>query len=250
MATQTLEEAQAAIMQWANSEYFPKNPLLLKTPHNLKMLQLELTTIPVLTVANIAAAVARLTEQGKLEYADYVEPVAPAFILRNPDTHQPISTRDELNAFVDADSKNMRRLLYPNGKKSAEAEVAVNALLAQRPMPNAAKAAARQQKEAADKWGIKRLGSDKTELDRKTPPKFYEDTVGNANRAAADQERARMSIERLIQNFTAVSPSGRVDHGKTTEVRQRLRAIKVMLPHGQPDYVAMENAVGQVIRKY
>ncbi len=247
---QTIEQKQNVIKAWMVSEYFPRNPLLLSTPHNAAVIDRELDTIPVLSVPVVAAAVDRLRQQGKLEYADYVEPVAPVFVLTNPDTKQFISTRDELNAFVNADSKNMRRLLYPNGKKSVEAETEVNRLLTMKATPDAAKAAARQQKEAADKWGIKRRGSDDTELSKPTKPKFYEDTVGNANRAAAEQERARMSIDRLIQNFTVVSPSGRVDHGKTSEVRQQLRAIKFRLLDGQPDYVAMENAVGQAIRKY
>jgi len=194
-------------------------------------------------------AVKRLTAQGKLEYGPYVPPPVVAYVLRNPDTGEAITTRDQLNEFINADSRNMRRLLYPGGKKSVEAEQEINRLLTLRSTPNAEKEAARKQKEEADKWGIHRRGSDKTELDRPTKPKFYEDTVGNANRAAAEQERARLSIDRMIQNFSVSTPRG-VDHAKTFEVRQRLRAIKFTRPDGRPDYPRMENEIGQAIRKY
>ncbi len=249
MARQTIEEAQAAIVKWMYGGHFPKNPPLLRTPHNVKVLETEFSSILHLTEEVVVAAVERLTAQGKLEYGPYVPPPVEVYVLHNPDNNQPITTRAELNAFINADSKNMRRLLYPNNKKSVEAEAEVNRLLSAPSTPNAEKDARRKQKETADHWGIKRRGSDVTELDRPNPVKTYVDDAANANRAAYEQNRARLSVERMIQNLTIASPSGKVDHGRTSEVRQQLRAIEFKLSNGELDYTRIENEVGQRIRR-
>ncbi len=251
MATQTLESKQAVIAAWEASEYFPRNPLLLQTDHNIQVLLAESNTIPVLTIENLAAAIERLTQQGKLEYAAYVEPVAAPFVLRNPDTGAPITTRDELSAFVNLSPKNTRRLLYSdNGKKSVEAETEFNRLLSQPSTPNPEKAAQRAAKENADKWGIRRMGSDKTELDRKTPTRVVEETANDRNVTAANQNAARIALESVIDQQTVNSPSGRVNHTATHQLKEKLRAIRVVNTGTMSvDYVATLQAVTAEIKK-
>lgn len=249
MATQTQEQKTQIIAAWEASEFFPRNPRLLQTEHNFRVLQGETTTIPVLTIQNLADAVARLTEQGKLEYGEYVEPQAPVFVLQNPDTLVPIETKEDLKAFIDANPRNMRRLLFPDGKtKSVAAEKEINRLLN---LPSAPKdkSPGKKQREEADKWGIKTYGSDRTELDRKTPAQTRDDSVERRNKEAFAQAQAARTKDELIQNFIISSHSGKVDWANTHRNREILRAIKVTKADGSVDHVLTANAVGQKIRE-
>jgi hypothetical protein len=249
MASQTHEQKLQVIATWEASEHFPRNPLLLHTEHNFRVLQGETTTIPDLTVEKLVAAVARLTSEGKLEYGEYVEPVAPVFVLQNPDTLVSIETKAELKAFIDADPRNMRRLLFPDGKaKSVEAEKEINRLLNLPSMPKD-KSAGKKQREEADKWGIKTYGSDKTELDKPLPRDTYTDEVERRNKAAFAQAQAARETENMIQNFSVNSYSGKTDWGKTHLIREELRAIKVKKADGSVNHVLTANAVGTRIRE-
>jgi hypothetical protein len=249
MATQTQEQKTQVIAAWEASEHFPRNPRLLQSEHNFRVLQGETTTIPVLTVQNLADAVARLTSEGKLEYGPYVEPVAPAFVLQNPDTLFSIESKEDLKAFIDANPRNMRRLLFPDGKtKSVAAEKEINRLLN---LPSAPKVKDPRatQREEADKWGIKTYGSDKNELDKPLPRDTYTNEVERRNKEAFAQAQAAREVENMIQNYLVTSYSGHTNWAATHRNREELRKIKVKNASGEIDNVKTANAVGVRIRE-
>jgi len=122
----------------------------------------------------------------------------------------------------------------------------------EKPAPvKTAKQLAREQREAAIHAGIRVYGSDTTEFDRQSPQRMEEDKVHNANVKAHNQLSARHCIEREIQNYMVVSPSGRTDHAKTHQRREELRKIKILFPGTEDvDYVATVNAVAEKIHRF
>jgi len=113
-----------------------------------------------------------------------------------------------------------------------------------------AKQIAQEKRDAAIHAGVRVYGSDRTELDRVSAKTLVEDETFNNNVRAANQLAARHNIDRLIQNYSVNSPSGRVDHTRTHQRREELRKIKVTLENGEIDYVATVRAVAERLDRY
>jgi hypothetical protein len=96
-----------------------------------------------------------------------------------------------------------------------------------------------KQRDDAERAGIRRYGSDRTEFDRPSKSQQQRLDAQREHEALANNTAAKAEFDRIVSNHSVDGPGGRTNHSETARQKDALKAIFIADSNGKPNYVAM-----------